>query len=122
MPAGIGRFFVNGDVDQGDERLEQTLQLYDQLPVGQRHRRLRRQRLGQPLIGGREFAHRATVRIERIDQLQDAGDLVLVIFERHGKERLRTVARRLIKAARPGKIEALRDIGVGDIHSCLVQS
>lgn len=47
MAAGIGRLFVDGEVDQVDEGLEQFFQLADQQTVGQRDRRLRGERFGE---------------------------------------------------------------------------
>ncbi len=50
VAARIRGFLVDRRVHQVDERLEQLLQLDDQHPVGQRHRRLRSKRLREPLV------------------------------------------------------------------------
>ena len=57
MTAGVRGLFINGQVDQADETLEQLLQLRHQQPVAQRNCRLGRQRLGQTLIGLGEAHH-----------------------------------------------------------------
>jgi hypothetical protein len=51
MAAGIGRLFVNRQVDQVDQGLEQFFKLGDQQAIGQRNGGLRSQRFGQALIG-----------------------------------------------------------------------
>ncbi len=101
VAAGIGRLLVDRQVDELDERLEQLLQLTDQQAIGQRHRGLGGERLGKALVGAGEDARRATVRVDRVDELQDTDDLVLVILHRYGQERARTVARHFVELARP---------------------
>ena len=56
MPARVRRLLVDRGVHQVDERLEQLLQLDDEHPVGERDRRLRGERLGEPR-GSRGGAH-----------------------------------------------------------------
>ena len=51
MTAGVLGFFLNGDVDQADQRLKQHLQLAHQQPVVQGDRSLRGQRFHQALVG-----------------------------------------------------------------------
>ena len=92
------------------------LQLIDQQAIGQRHRGLRGERLDQALVGLGKHLRRSIVRVEGVDQLQDADDLVLVVLHRHRQERARTVAGHFVELARTGKIEALRRVGIGDIH------
>ena len=67
MPTGVGRFFVNGDVDELDERLEQAFKLRNEQPIGQRNGRLRGQRFGQALVGLRESHHLPRFRVQCVE-------------------------------------------------------
>ena len=100
MPTGVGRLFVDGDVNELDERLEQAFKLSDEQPIGQRNGRLRCQRFGQALVGLRESHHLPRFRVQRIEQLQHANERAVVVLHRHGQKRLRTAACTLIKGAR----------------------
>ena len=115
MSAGVGRFIVNGQVDQLDEGLEQDLKLMHQLAVAQRNRRLRGERLSEALVRLGELDDAPRFGMERIDQLQHANDFVLVVFHRHGQKRLGTIAGTLIEMPRPGKIKAFGNVGVSDV-------
>ncbi len=115
MAAGIGRLFVDGQVDHADEGFEQGFQLIDQQAVGQRHGRLRGERFGQAQVGIGKLAHHAALCVDGVDQLKNADHFVLVVLQRHGEKRLRPVAGHFVEAPRAGKIETLLAIGVGDI-------
>jgi len=88
VAAGVGRLFVDGEVDQPDEGFEQHFQLLHQLPVAERHGSLRGERFGQPLVGRRKGDDLAGDRVEGIDQLQHPDHLTLVILHRYGQEGL----------------------------------
>ena len=115
MSAGVRRFFVNGQVDHIDEGFKQFLKLRHQQPVTQGDRCLRGQGLGQTLIGQGKRHHLLAAGCLRIDELQHADHLTLVILHGHRQERLGAIASTLIKATRPGKIEIRFAVGVGDI-------
>jgi len=59
MAARVRRLFIDADIDQVDQRFQQLFQLAQQQLIGQRHRRLRRQRLDKALVGGGKRLHRA---------------------------------------------------------------
>lgn len=80
---GVRRLFVDADVDQVDQRLEQFLELADQALVRQRHGRLRGQRLDETLVGRREGADGAGLGVDGVDQLQHTDQLAFVVAHRH---------------------------------------
>ncbi|MNT75402.1 hypothetical protein D3C72_2142930 [compost metagenome] len=99
MAAGVGRLFVNGQVDEVHERFEEAFELRDEQPVGQRNGRLRCQRLGQALVGLGERGDLAGLPVPRVDELQHADQFVVVVLHRHGQKRLRAVPRARIETA-----------------------
>ncbi|MNV35918.1 hypothetical protein D3C71_1273790 [compost metagenome] len=99
MATGVGRLFVNGQVDQVHERLEQALQLRDEQAVGEGNGSLRGQRLGQALVGLGERGDLAGLPVPRVDELQHADQFVVVVLHRHGQKRLRAVPRARIETA-----------------------
>ena len=122
MTTRVGRFFIDCAVDHADEGLEQLLQLQNKLAIGDSDRSLGGQRLGQALVGEGKRHDRAVSLVFAIDELQDTDDLPLVILHRHCQEGLGPVSGLLVDVARAGEIEALLDIGVGNIHRFPVQS
>ena len=115
VAAGVGRLFVDGQVDQLDEGLEQGFQLRHQLPVAQGHRGLGGERFGQPLVGRRKGHDLAAGCVDGIDQLQHPDHFAFVVLHRHGQEGARTIAGAGIELAGAGKVEALRGVGVGNV-------
>ena len=120
VAAGVGRLFVDGQVDEVHEGLEQALQLRDQEPIAQRDRRLRGQRLGQAAVLLRKSAHGARGRVYGIDQLQHADQLTVVVAQRHGEKGARAVARAQVKGPGAGKVELGTVIGIGNAHGMVV--
>jgi hypothetical protein len=110
----VRRLFIDADVDQVDQRLEQLLELQHQLLVGDGHRRLRRQGFDETLVGGRKGADLAAA-VERVDQLEHADQLSLMVVHRHRQERLRVVAEGRVELAHARKIEALFGIHVFNV-------
>ena len=123
MPAGVGRLFVNrqvDEVDEVDERFKQPLQLGDEQAVGERDGCLGCQRFGQALVGLREGNDGARLRVARVDELQHTDQLPVVVLHRHRQEGLRAVTRSLVKGPRARKVEALGAVGIGNVHRAVV--
>ena len=116
MAARVRRFFVDADVDQVDEGFEQLFHLHDELLVRERDGRLRRQRLDEALVGVGERADLVRVPVLRVDQLEHADQLPLVVRHRHGQDRLGPVAERLVERTHAREIEDVGLVHVGDVH------
>ena len=114
VPAGIGRFGVDRAGKHAQERAEQVFLRLDQHLVVERDGRLTGQRLDQRHDFGRE-RHGLAVRGPRIDQLQHADHLGVVVLQRHGQEGLRAVAGPAVERARAAEVEARGVIGVGQV-------
>ena len=117
----IGGLVVDRRVDEVDERFEEMLELVDEKPRRQDDGSLRRERLGQALVrcGKRNDVPR--VRVPGVDQLQHPDDFVLVILHGDGQKGSRPVPGLLVEEARARKVEALRCIGITDVHGRLAQ-
>ena len=61
------------------------------------------------------------MRVDGVQELQDADDFVFVILHRHGQERARAVAGGLVEFFGAGKVEALGTVGVGNVDRFDVQ-
>ena len=87
------------------------------MPIRNRNRGLRGQRFRHILIGLRKRHNRTIRRTLGIDELQNANHIALVVFHRHGEERLRTVSGFLIKNVRAGEIKIIfLGIRAGNVH------
>src|SRR5258706_337825 len=116
VPSRVGGFLIDRFIDELDKRLEQFLQLNDELPVGKRNGGLRRKRFRQALVRVRERPDFVRRGIHAVDQLEYPDDFALVVLHRYREERLGAVPGLLVEIARSGEIETLLRIRVGEIH------
>src|SRR2546427_7147478 len=122
VSAGILGLLVDRGVDELDERLEQLLQLIDEVAIGERDGGVRCKRFRQARVRMRERPDLVRRRIYAVDELKHADYFDLVVLHRQGEERLRAVSGLPVEIARSGEIETLLRIRINDIHRLPRQS
>ena len=114
MPAGIARLGVDGAGKDLEERAEQVPLRLDQHLVVERHRGLAGERLDQRhnLSWERDGVPFGG---SRVDQLQHANHLAIVVLERDAQKGLRAIAGPLVEGTRAAEVETRRVIGIGQV-------
>ncbi|OPZ14564.1 MAG: hypothetical protein BWZ10_01889 [candidate division BRC1 bacterium ADurb.BinA364] len=114
MIAGVGRFAVDGDGENPDQRIEESGDLLDQARIGNGDGGLRSQRLGQRHGRVAEGGGPAAALVDRIDQLQRADCVAVASLHRRRQHRARAIAGQAVVAPGAGKIVFARGIDILD--------
>jgi len=115
MSAGVRRLVVDGCGDELDERLEEPSMLANEPFLSEHGRGLGGERQDELLVGLAKGKHGAVIGRQRVDQLDHADDLVLVVAKGNRQKGLRAVPRPRVEGPRAGEIELRRVIGVGHV-------